>query len=128
MDSLDAQCLLMQLSEGEIRAPDLWRHDRSGALSCAYEDGESCFTWPADDVSEMARRWRNSGTSHAPELARLFRDAHHRLLAMASEAGLGAADAIVHDLGRAEIRGRWDEEQLVLVVEEIGARGPIPSG
>jgi hypothetical protein len=40
MDSLVAQCLLIQLAEGEIRAPELWCHDRSGALSCGYEGGE----------------------------------------------------------------------------------------
>ena len=121
MDSLDAQCLLMQLAEGEIRAPDLWRHDRSGSLSCAYEGGERTFTWPAENVAEMARRWRKSDTSRAPEQARLFVDAHQRLEALASEAGLGPADVMIHDLGRAEIRGRWAQKQLVLVVEEIGA-------
>jgi hypothetical protein len=123
MDSLDAQCLLMQLAEGEIRAPDLWRHDRSGSLSCAYKGGELDFTWPAENVAEMARRWRNSDTGPAPEQARLFLDAHQRLEALASEAGLGPADVIIHHLGRAEIQGRWEEEQLVLVVEKIGAPG-----
>jgi hypothetical protein len=113
----------MQLAEGELRAPDLWRHDRSGSLSCAYEGGERTFTWPAENVAEMARTWRNSDTSRAPEQARLFVDVHQRLEALASEVGLGPADVIVHDLGRAEIRGRWAEEELVLVVEEIGAGG-----
>jgi hypothetical protein len=123
MDSLDAQCLLMQLAEGEIRAPDLWRHDRSGALSCAYERGELAFTWPAENVAEMARTWRNSDTSRAPEQARVFLDAHQRLEALASEAGLGPADVIIHHLGRAEIRGRWEDEEVVLVVEEIAESG-----
>jgi hypothetical protein len=127
MDSLEAQCLLMQLSDGEIRAPDLWRHDRSGSLSCAYEGGEVVFTWPADDVAELARAWRNSGTGPAPEQARLFLDAHQRLETLAGEAGLGPADVIVHHLGRAEIRGRWKEEQLEVVVEEIGASGSSAS-
>jgi hypothetical protein len=27
----------------------------------------------------------------------------------------------VHHLGRAEIRGRWEDEEVVLAVEEIGA-------
>jgi hypothetical protein len=123
MDSLDAQCLIIQLAEGEIRAPDLWRHDRSGALSCGYERGELAFTWPAENVAEMARTWRNSDTSRAPEQARLFRDAHERLEALASEAGLGPADVIIHHLGRAEIQGRWEDEEVVLVVEEIGESG-----
>jgi hypothetical protein len=123
MDSLDAQCLLIQLAEREIHAPELWRHDRSGALSCAYEHGELAFTWPAENVAEMARAWRNSDTSRAPEQARLFLDAHQRLEALAREAGLGPADVIIHDLGRAEIRGIWGDEKLVLVVEQIGESG-----
>jgi hypothetical protein len=120
MDSLDAQCLLMRLADGEIRPPDLWRHDSSGALSCAYEDGESVFTWPAEDVAEMARTWRDSDESRPPEQARLFLDAHQRLEALASEAGLGPADVVVHHLGRAQIRGIWEKEEVVLVVEAIG--------
>jgi hypothetical protein len=143
MDSLDAQCLVIQLAEGEIRPPDLWRHDASGALSCAYEGGERFFTWPAEDVAEMARRWRDSGTTRVPEQARLFLDAHRRLEAVASEAGLGPAKVIIHDLGRAELRAVWQDEQIVVVVDEIGEarvrnrassltsseapRGPIPS-
>jgi len=126
MDSLDAECLLIQLAEGEVRAPDLWCHDRSGALSCAYEGGENTFTWPAEQVARMARTWRNSDTSRAPEQARLFVDAHQRLVAVASQAGLGPADEITHDLGRAEIRARWDDDQFVLVVDEIGQADSPP--
>lgn len=121
MDTLDAQCLLIQLAEGEIRTPDLLCHDRSGALACGYESGELAFTWSAENVAEMARTWRNSDTNRVPEQARFFLDAHERLEALASEAGLGRADAIVHHLGRAEIRGRWEDEEVVLVVDEIGA-------
>jgi hypothetical protein len=98
----------------------LGRHDSSGALSCAYEGSERTFTWPAEDVAEMARAWRGSDTSRAPEQARLFRDAHQRLEALASEAGLGPADVMIHDLGRAELRGVWSNEEVTLVVEEIG--------
>jgi hypothetical protein len=120
MDSLDAQCLLLQATEGKVRPPDLWRHDSSGALSCAYEGSERTFTWPAKDVAEMARTWRSSNTSRAPEQARLFQDAHQRLEALACEAGLGPPDVMIHDLGRAELRGIWNDEQVVLVVEQIG--------
>jgi hypothetical protein len=120
VDSLDAQCLLIRLTEGEVRPPDLWRHDSSGALSCAYEGSERTFTWPAEDVAEMARAWRDSDTSRAPEQARLFLDAHQRLNALAIEAGLGPADVMIHHLGRAELRGIWEDEKVVLVVEDIG--------
>jgi hypothetical protein len=126
MDSLDAQCLLMRLTEGEVRPPDLWRHDSSGALSCAYEGSDRTFTWPEEDVAQMARTWRDSDTSRAPAQARLFRDAHRRLEALASEAGLGPADVVIHDLGRAELRATWDNEEVMLVVEEVGeAAAPI---
>jgi hypothetical protein len=127
MDSLDAQCLLIQLAEGEIHAPDLWRHDRFGALSCAYEGSEREFTWPAETVAEMARTWRSSDTSRAPEQAQSFVDAHQRLEALAREAGLGPADVIIHDLARAELRGTWENEKLVLVVEGIGVSRSSPA-
>jgi hypothetical protein len=123
MDSLDAECLLLQGAEGEIRAPELWRHDRSGALSCGYEGGECTFTWRAEQVAQMAHTWRNSDTRRAPEQARLFVDAHERLVVLANQAGLGPADVITHHLGRGEIRGRWEDEQVLLVVEEIGEAG-----
>jgi hypothetical protein len=74
----------------------------------------------------MADRWRNSETSQAPEQARPFVEAHQRLVALASQAGLGPADAITHDLGRAEIRASWEDERLLLVVEEIGSVSAPP--
>jgi hypothetical protein len=120
MDSLDAQCLVIQHAEGEIRAPEVWRHDRSGALSCGYERGELAFTWRPEQVAQMARTWRDSDASRVPEPARLFVDAHERLVALTNEAGLEPADEITHDLGRAEIRARWDDQKLLLVVEHIG--------
>jgi hypothetical protein len=123
MDSLDAQCLLIQLAEGEIPAPGLWRHERSGALSCGYEGGECAFTWRAEQVARMAHTWRNSNRSRAPEQARSFVDAHQRLVALANQAGLGPADVITHHLDRAEIRARWEDARVLLVVEEIGESG-----
>jgi hypothetical protein len=120
MDSLDAQCLLIQVTSGEQRPPDLWRHDRSGALSCAYEDGTSTFTWPAKDVGELARKWHGRGPGSTPPQALALRDAHKRLSAMADEAGLPAADVVIHDLPRAELRAIWEKEKVVLVVERIG--------
>jgi hypothetical protein len=126
MDSLDAECLLIRLAEGDIRPPDLWRHDSSGALTCAYEGGERTFTWPPEDVAEMARTWRASDTSQVPEQARLFRDAHQRLEALAREAGLGVADVVIHHLGRAELRGIWDDADVVVVIEDIGNETATP--
>ena len=120
MDSLDAQCLLLQLANGEVQPPDLWRHDRSGGLVCAYEGSERSFSWPAEAVAEMAQRWRDSDGDRATQRAQLFRETHERLEALAAEAGLGPADVLIHDVGRAELRGLWETEEVVLVVEEIG--------
>jgi hypothetical protein len=72
----------------------------------------------------MARRWRDSDTSAVPERALSFLDAHQRLEALATEAGLGPADVITHDLRRAELRGVWEDEEIMVVVEEIGSASP----
>ncbi len=109
---------------GEIPPPDLWRHDRSGALACSYEGGTRTFTWPADDVAELARRWRQRDPGQTPKQALALRDAHERLAALIAEAGLGSADVITHDLGRAELRAIWEDEKVMLVVERIGQAAP----
>jgi hypothetical protein len=127
MDSLDAECLLIRVAEGDIRPPDVWRHDSSGALTCAYEGGERTFTWPPEDVAELARTWRASDTTKVPEQARLFVDAHQRLEAIAREAGLGVADVMIHHLGRAELRGIWDDAGVVVVIEDIGHKTATPN-
>ena len=121
MDSLDGQCLLVHFADGEIpRPPDLWRHHRSGTLSCAYDGGENTFTWEARAVAEMARRWRESGQIEAPERVRLFIDTHERLESIAEDAGLGPPDVMIHDLAHGEIRGVWEQQQVVITVDEIG--------
>jgi hypothetical protein len=120
MDSLDAQCLLIQVTMGEPRPPDLWRHNRSGELSCAYEDGTSTFTWPARDVARLARTWRDRDPGETPQQVLDLRNAHERLSATIGEAGLPPADVIIYDLRRAEPRAFWEKEKVVLVVERIG--------
>jgi hypothetical protein len=120
MDSLDAQCLLIDVVMGEMPRPDLWRHDRSGALACCYAGGTRTFTWPPQDVAELARRWRERSPARTPKQAQALRDAHERLAALIAEAGLGPADVVIHDIGRAELRAIWEPEQVVLVVERVG--------
>lgn len=120
MDSLDAQCLLIDVVMGEMPPPDLWHHDRSGALACCYEGGTRTFTWPPEDVAELARRWRERSPARTPKQAQELRDAHQRLTALIAEAGLGPADVVIHDIGCAELRAIWEPEQVVLVVERVG--------
>jgi hypothetical protein len=119
MDSLDAQCLLIQVAVDEQRPPALWRHDRSGELSCAYEGGTT-FTWRAKDVAEMARSSRSRGQAGMPQQALDLRAAHEHLSAMAAEAGLPAADVVIHDLRHAELHALWEEQKVVLVIDHIG--------
>jgi hypothetical protein len=120
VDSLDAECLVIRAVGSKIPPPDLWRHDRSGALSCAYENGEQTFTWPPEDVAAMARKWRESDSSKTSEQATLFAETHRRLVAMAKEAGLGPPDVMIHHLGRGELRGVWEDKEIVVEVVEIG--------
>ena len=102
----------------QFRPPDVWRQHRSGELSCAYDGGERVFTWPAASVAEMARTWRDSG-SPAPDQARPYLNAHRRLEAIVREAGLAPPDTVVFHLGRAQLKALWDDEELVLVIDEI---------
>ena len=120
MDSLDAQCLITQLTGREMPAPDLWRHDRDGSLSCAYSGGEQTFTWRADDVAAMAERWRGSDRSEAPEEIGCFVDAHRRLGALLTESGLEPPDTVTHDLERGELRVVWEDRKVVVVIDELG--------
>jgi hypothetical protein len=124
MDSLDAQRLVMQMVEADIPPPDLWHHERSGALTCAYAGGTKTFTWPATDVADMARRWRRENPIPATVPVPAFPAAHERLLALAEEAGLGPPDVVVHDMTRSELRGVWQEHKAVIVVEQVGEASP----
>ena len=80
-------------------------------------------TGPLRGRRRPSPRWRAPGatpTRAGRRRRRGFRDAHQRLEALAIEAGLGPSDVVIHDLGRAELRGIWGNEEVVLVVEEIG--------
>jgi hypothetical protein len=125
MDSLDAQCLLIDVAMDAMPPPDLWRHDRSGALACCYEGGTRTFTWPPKDVAELARRWRDRKRDQTPKQALALRDAHERLAALIAEAELGPPDVVIHDLGRAELRAIWEQEKVVLVVERVCDRNQV---
>ena len=119
IDTLDAQCLIARLTDGEIRTPAMWAHERSGALSCAYDGGRAVFTWSADDVAAMARTWRGSQAGRPLRRIQSFRQAHERLVALTNEAGLRPADRIVHNLRHGEVRGVWQDEGILVVVENI---------
>jgi hypothetical protein len=102
--------------------PDIWRHDRaSGSLSCAYEGGETVFTWPREDVADMAERWRDSGRQ-VSKRARQLCDAYVRLGALIRDRGLRLPDSVTFHLGRAALRAQWNREKLVVEVDEVAKR------
>ena len=119
MDSLDAQSLIVGTINEEMPAPDLWRHHRSGELSCAYSGGTQTFTWDAEAVADMARQWRESPSNQVPDQARPFVSTHLRLEEMFAEQGRKPADMIVHDFTRREIEVRWAQEKVVVIIDEI---------
>lgn len=123
MDSLDAQCLCLQLFDGKGQPPDLWHHHRSGALSWSYAGSKNVFTWPPEDVAKMARDWRKADASKLPERVRMFRDLHERFEELHRDAGLQQADVIIHDFGTLELRAIWGDEKVVVVVERVGELG-----
>jgi len=123
MDSVDAQCLLLSTMRGKIQAPEIWSHDRSGALTCAIGNSEYRFTWPPEDVAKMAEEWRNGNSIEAPEYALLFRDAHERVQAILHDAGLREPDVVTHDFSARELRCVWEDEKQVVVVDKIARRG-----
>jgi hypothetical protein len=118
MDTLDAQCLVVEAIGKHMRPPDLWRHERSGELSCAYQEGQNTFTWPTADVAKMASDWRRSDRD-PPEMIASLVATHRRLVEVLDGAGKAPADAIVHDLPRREIRARWEDRKVVVVVDGI---------
>jgi hypothetical protein len=118
VDSLDAQALVIELLEDEIPLPELWRHDRSGALSLAFGETGTTFTWEPDQVADMAQSWRDSG-SEVPEPARMFLDLHQRLGSLIAEAGRAPADFTIHDFARREVRAIWEDDRFVLIVDGV---------
>jgi hypothetical protein len=123
MDSVDAQCLLLSTMHGKIQAPEIWSHDRSGGLTCAFGNSENRFTWSPEDVAKMAEEWRDGNSIEAPEYALSFRDAHEWVEAILHDAGLREPDVVTHDFPARELRWVWEDEEQVVVVDKIGRRG-----
>ncbi len=128
MDSLDAQCLVIDAIADEMPPPSLWHHSRSGELSCAIANGEQTFTWSADDVAEMACRWRGKSDREVPKHAGPYLDAHRRFEEMVAQGGLESPDLVVHDFDRRELRAVWEERKAVVVLDEIGEAAAVEDG
>lgn len=127
MDSIHAQCFVMELATDDATVgPDLWRHHQDGSLGWAFSHGSGKeYSWPAAAVADIAERWRRSGRVRPPEPIVGVLDAHERLAEMLDTAGLDPPDAVIHDLGRSEVRAVWHEPKLVVVVDEIPDAGQL---
>jgi hypothetical protein len=120
MDSLDAQCLVVQLAEEDgAPSPNVWLHGSDGSLGCAFSGGSRTYTWRASEVSEVAERWRRSKPARVPTSLASIVDTHRRFARIVEEAGLDPPDVVVHDLGRSEVRAVWTAPKLVVVIDEI---------
>jgi hypothetical protein len=115
MESLDAQCLVIDLAAGEGPTPDRWHHGRDGTLACAFGDSPRAFSWQPEAVAEMAERWRGSARPVPPAIERLVAS-HGAFVELLANARLEQPRSIVHDLGTGELRAYWDDERAQVVI------------
>lgn len=117
MDSLDAQCLMIDLTTSEgARAPDQWMHLADGTLAYRFGESANSFSWPPHTVAEMATRWRGEARAVPERIAGLVAG-HTAFAAMLDSGDLSRPDRIVHDLEADELKAFWDDEKLVVVVD-----------
>jgi hypothetical protein len=119
MLTLDAESLLVQLADGEdMGLPDIFVHGRDGSLTYGFADTRNTYTWEAAQVREMSERWQALDAPVPPRIADHVW-AHHQFLDMLDAGDMEPPDEVVHDLTAGVVRARWDEEKVVLVVEEV---------
>ncbi len=124
MLTLDAQCLLVRLADQEdTDLPDIFLHGRDGSLTFGFAPTRSTYTWEEVAVREMAERWRSLAADVPPRIADHVA-AHRRFVTLLDTDAMDPPDAVVHDLATGEVRACWEEEKVVVVVEQIaGAAG-----
>ncbi len=119
MLTLDAECLLVQLADQEdMGIPDIFLHGRDGSLTYGFTATRNTYTWEATAVREMAERWR-SLAAHVPPRVADHVAAHRRFVALLDTDDMEPPDAVVHDLSAGEVRACWEEEKVVVIVEQI---------
>jgi len=119
MLTLDAQCLFVRLADQEdTDLPDSFVHGRDGSLTFGFALTRNTYTWEAVAVREMAERWRSLATHVPPRIADHVA-AHRRFVALLAGDAMDPPDAVVHDLATGEVRACWEEEKVVVVVEQI---------
>lgn len=138
MDSIDAQCLVVDLLDARAAGPPLWRHDRDGTLHYRFDGSPRSYSWEAEAVADMAEEWRSRGGPPSPP-ASIERHvaAHRALFGILDEDGREAPNSVVHDLDALEVSAVWEEAKLVVIVELDGppvrdqvraAQVPAPGG
>ena len=121
MDSIDAQCLVVDLLDARAAGPPLWRHDRDGTLHYRFDGSPRSYSWEADAVADMGEEWRTREPP-APPPASIERHvaAHRALIGILDEDGREAPDSVVHDLEALEVSAVWEDAKLVVIVELDG--------
>ena len=115
MESLDAQCLIIDLAAGEGPTPDHWQHRRDGTLACGFGNGSRTFSWSPEAVAEMAERWRASRRPVPPAIARLVAS-HGAFVELLANAKLEQPRSIVHDVRTSELTACWGDERPQVVI------------
>lgn len=115
MESLDAQCLVVDLAAGERATPDHWHHCRDGTLACGFGNSPRAFSWAPEAVAEMAQRWRRRRRPVPPAIAQLVAG-HAAFVELLANAELEQPRSIVHDLRTGELRAYWEDERAEVVI------------
>jgi hypothetical protein len=121
MDSIDAQCLVVDLFDARAAGPPFWRHDRDGTLHYRFDGSPRSYSWEAEAVTAMAEEWRTREPP-APPPASIARHvtAHLALISILTDDGREAPDSVVHDLDAGEVSAVWNEAKLVVILELDG--------
>lgn len=118
MDSIDAQCLVVDLLDPEGASPPQWRHPRDGSLHYRFAGSPRSFSWPADVVADMAADWRaRPDAASVPAAVARHVDVHQRVLSLLAGEQRGLPDAVVHDLDAEEVQLIWEDEKLIVIIE-----------
>jgi hypothetical protein len=116
MESLDAQCLVIDLITGEGGpTPDRWQHRRDGTLAYRFGNSPRTFSWWPEAVAEMAERWRRSRRSVPPAIAQLVAG-HRAFVNLLASAEVEQPWSIVHDLRTSELTACWGDDRPLVVI------------
>jgi hypothetical protein len=134
MNSIAAECLMFCLTtDNEAEPPDQWQHFADGTLAFRFGDSPRDFSWPPDQVDELAEQWR-SQERPVPDALREMLDRHVAFVARIEKEGkLAPPQRVVHDFRTGELTAIWDEQKMVVVVEPdpgqagAGLNGSEPS-